>query len=57
MLCKVLMAPETFKSKGRDLYVGFDSQLRPKIAIVKKVIGLGDVHGELVHAVAPADMD
>ncbi len=53
LLCKVLMSPDTFKTKGRDVYVGFDSQLRPKLAVIKNVIGLGDVHGELVHVTEP----
>lgn len=53
MLCKVLLAPETFKTVGRDVYVGFDSLLRPKLAVIKNVIGLGDVRGELVHITEP----
>jgi len=47
LLCKVLMAPGTFKTKGRDVYVAFDQQLRPQLAVIKNVIGLGDVRGEL----------
>ncbi len=53
ILCKVLMAPDTFNTKTRDVYVGFDSQLRPQIALVKNVIGLGDVRGELVNVTEP----
>ncbi len=56
LLCKVLMSPETFKSKRRDVYVGFDVRLRPLIAVVKDVIGLGDVRGELVRATDPGRM-
>jgi hypothetical protein len=48
MLCKVLLDPDTFKTKGRDVYVGFDDLLRPQFAVIKNVIGLGDVRGELV---------
>ncbi len=53
LLCKVLMAPETFKTKVRDLYVGFDRELRPQMAVIKNIIGLGNVRGELVHATEP----
>lgn len=49
MLCKVLMSPETFKTDGSDIYVGFDELFRPQLAVVKNVIGLGDVRGELVN--------
>ena len=56
LLCKVLMAPDTFKTKGRDVYVGFDIRLRPKVAVIKNVIGLGDVRGELVHATEPGQL-
>ncbi len=56
LLCKVLMAPDTFKTKGRDVYVGFDNQLRPKLAVIKNVIGLGDVRGELVHVTEPRQL-
>ncbi len=54
MLCKVLLSPETFKTKSRDVYVGFDKNLRPLKAVVKNVIGLGDVRGKLVGVVEPA---
>lgn len=53
MLCKVLISPEIFKSNVRDVYVGFDAQLRPLTAVVKDVIGLGDVRGELVNVTEP----
>ena len=53
ILCKVLMDPDTFNTKGRDVYVGFDDLLRPQIAVIKNVIGMGDVRGELVHITEP----
>ncbi len=56
LLCKVLLSPETFKMKGRDVYVGFDQLLRPQIAVVKNVIGLGDVRGELIRATTPGQL-
>ncbi|MCF6179275.1 MAG: DUF3108 domain-containing protein [Geopsychrobacter sp.] len=56
LLCKVLMAPETFKAKSRDVYVGFDEKLRPQLAVVKNVIGLGDVRGILTQVVEPTKL-
>ncbi len=53
ILCKVLMTPDTFKTKGRDVFVGFDNKVRPQIAVIKNVIGLGDVHGKLIQVTEP----
>ncbi|MCK4621352.1 MAG: DUF3108 domain-containing protein [Desulfuromonadales bacterium] len=49
LLCKVLVDPSVFKTKGRDLYVGFDEKNRLERGIIKNVIGLGDVKGVLRH--------
>ena len=56
ILCKVLLTPETFKTKSRDVYVGFDPQLRPRLAVVKNVIGLGDVRGKLIQGSEPQQL-
>jgi len=47
ILCKVLADPDTFGTKGRDVFVGFDTAMVPQRAVVKNVIGLGDVRGVL----------
>lgn len=44
---KVLVGPEIFKTNGRDLLISFDQSGRPLKAVVKNVIGLGDVKGFL----------
>ncbi|MCK4690360.1 MAG: DUF3108 domain-containing protein [Desulfuromonadales bacterium] len=49
LLFKVLVDPSVFKTKGRDLYVGFDEKNRLEKGIIKNVIGLGDVKGVLRH--------
>jgi len=54
LLCKVLLDPEVFRTQTRDVYVGFDERLRPLRAVVKNVIGLGDVRGELTNIVEPS---
>lgn len=46
-LCQVLVDPSVFGTKGRDVLVGFDSDMRPNYGIIKNVIGLGDVRGSL----------
>lgn len=46
-LCKVLVDPSIFKTKGRELLISFDEQNRLQKGIVKNVIGLGDVKGVL----------
>lgn len=51
ILCNVLVDPDTFGTKGRDIYVGFDANMVPQKAVVKKVLGLGDVRGTLRKAV------
>ena len=53
VLRKVLVDPEIFKTDGRDLLVSFDESGRPLKAIVKNVIGLGDVKGVLRHVQPP----
>jgi len=52
-LCKVLLDPEIFQTNGRDLLISFDENNRPQKAVVKNVIGLGDVKGVLRRAVNP----
>lgn len=47
ILRKILVDPEIFKTSGRDLLVSFDDSGRPQKAVVKNVIGLGDVKGVL----------
>lgn len=47
ILCKVLADPDIFGTKGRDVFAGFDDDMIPRRAIVKNVIGLGDVRGVL----------
>ena len=46
-LCKVLVDPSVFKTKGRELFVSFDKENRLERGIIKNVIGLGDVKGIL----------
>ena len=47
ILRKVLVSPEVFQTEGRDLLVSFDATGRPQRAVIKNVIGLGDVKGVL----------
>lgn len=44
---RILVDPSVFGTKGRDIFAGFDSSLRPQRGIIKNVIGLGDVKGVL----------
>ena len=53
ILRKVLVDPEIFKTSGRDLLISFDETGRPQKAVVKNVIGLGDVRGVLRQAQPP----
>ncbi|SHI45541.1 Protein of unknown function [Malonomonas rubra DSM 5091] len=46
-VCKVLLDPSVFKTKGRDVYISIDDQNRLDRGIIKNVIGLGDVKGVL----------
>lgn len=48
-LCKVLVDPSVFKTKGRELFISFDKENRLERGIIKNVIGLGDVKGVLRH--------
>lgn len=50
LLCKVLVDPEIFGTDGNDLLISFDENSQPQKAVVKNVIGLGDVKGVLRHA-------
>jgi hypothetical protein len=55
---QVLLDPEVFHTDGNDLLISFDENNRPQKAVVKNVIGLGDVRGVLRkadHTVAMAD--
>ena len=52
-LCRVLLDKDTFKTKGKAVYVGFDRAWRPQRAVVPDVIGLGDVKGTLFEAIEP----
>ena len=53
VLCKVLLNPEVFGTDGRDLLVSFNEHNQPQKAVVKNVIGLGDVRGVLRQVVNP----
>jgi len=44
---RILVDPEVFGTKGRDILASFDYQMRPAKGIIKNVIGLGDVRGTL----------
>jgi hypothetical protein len=44
---RILVDPEVFGTNGRDVLASFDQQMRPHKGIIKDVIGLGDVRGEL----------
>lgn len=44
---RILVDPEVFGTKGRAVLASFDEQMRPHKGIIKNVIGLGDVRGEL----------
>ncbi len=46
-LFRVLLDPEVFGTSSREILASFDRQLRPNRGLVKGVIGLGDLHGEL----------
>ncbi|WP_321371423.1 DUF3108 domain-containing protein [uncultured Desulfuromusa sp.] len=48
---RVLVDPSVFGTKGRDILVSFDAKMRPDKGIIKDVIGLGDVRGNLRTAV------
>jgi hypothetical protein len=51
ILRKILVSPEIFKTNGRDLLISFDETGRPLKAVIKNVIGLGDVKGVLRHSI------
>lgn len=53
ILCRVVLDPETFKTKGKEVYVGFDGQWRPQRAVIPNVVGMGDVKGVLYEAIEP----
>lgn len=53
VLCKVLLDPEVFGTNGRDLLISFNENNQPQKAVVKNVVGLGDVRGVLRQAVTP----
>ncbi len=53
VLCRVVLDPETFKTKGKEVYVGFDDQWRPQRAVIPDVVGMGDVKGVLYEAIEP----
>jgi len=44
---RILVDPEVFGTKGRDIFASFDQNMRPAKGIIKNVIGLGDVRGAL----------
>jgi len=44
---RILVDPEVFGTKGRDILASFDSKMLPVKGIIKNVIGLGDVRGTL----------
>ncbi len=45
--CRILVDPEVFGTKGRDVFASFDFNMRPQKGIIKDVIGMGDVKGTL----------
>ncbi len=45
--CRILVDPSVFGTKGRDILASFDNLMRPQKGIIKNVIGLGDVRGQL----------
>ncbi|HKJ05438.1 MAG TPA: DUF3108 domain-containing protein [Geopsychrobacteraceae bacterium] len=47
ILCKVLVDPDVFGTKGRDVFIGMDENMIPRRVIVKEVIGLGDARAVL----------
>ena len=49
-LCRILVDPEVFGTRGRDILASFDQQWRPYRGVIKNVIGLGDVRGQLTKA-------
>lgn len=44
-LCRILVDPTIFGTKGRDILASFDADMRPHKGIIKNVIGIGDVRG------------
>jgi len=42
---RILVDPEVFGTKGREILAGFDADSKPVRGIIKDVIGLGDVRG------------
>ncbi len=57
LLCQVLLDPSVFDTKGSDLLISFDQDRKPQRAVVKDVIGLGDVRGVLRQAVSPLNVE
>ncbi len=53
VLCQVFLDPSVFGTKGRDLLISFDKHSQPQKAVVKNVIGLGDVKGVLRQVISP----
>ncbi len=47
-LCRVLIDPEVFGTTSRDVYVAFDDNMRLQQGVIKRVVGVGDLRGELV---------
>lgn len=47
ILCKVLVDPDVFGTKSRDIFFGVDEDMVPRRMMVKGVIGLGDARGVL----------
>lgn len=46
-LCRILVDPSVFGTRGRDILASFDARWRPYRGVIKNVIGLGDVRGRL----------
>lgn len=44
---RVLIDPSIFNTKSSDVFISFDSEMRLQKGIIKKLIGLGDLRGEL----------
>jgi len=44
---RVLIDPSIFNTSSRDVLISFDSEMRLQKGIIKKLVGLGDLRGEL----------
>lgn len=47
LVCKVQVDQDVFDTSDGVLYVQFDAMMRPQKGVIKDIIGLGDIRGEL----------